>query len=506
MLTNPTGSLAFWILEIALAYLMLAIGFGVGRWTLRNRKPSGAENERAVRAAAQIQELADRVAQDVGEHSTRVREISTDLSASGEAGSAAQNTAVLKSIDDIVKANARLQEQLATAEVRLQRQAAELETQTAVARTDALTGLSNRRALDDEMNRRLAEWQRRKSTFSVIMIDVDHFKKFNDQHGHQAGDQVLKDVAGALGTTVREMDLVTRYGGEEFAVILPSTPLSDAVSAGERIRAAIAKNSSEFGGTTLQVTISVGVAQIGAEDTCPSLISRADEALYGAKAAGRNRVWLHDGKQVLAAEPAKPAKNEQAAPAAAEPAKDQNPESTTCQSIVRAMDSRDPTAFCTDLKRRVLECQKFGVPLTLMLLDIDDFKPTVGNLGASARDLVISTLSEFLTMSLHDMDVLSHYGDGHFAIMMPGTELSGATKMADRLRAVISSCPLPVRGEELRFTVSLGLAQARTSDDPRTLVKRADTALFASKEAGGNCAHLHNGESCEPATALVAVA
>ena len=161
------------------------------------------------------------------------------------------------------------------------------------------------------------------------------------------------------------------------------------------------------------------------------------------------------------------------------------------------MDSRSPTAFCTDLKRRVLECQKFAVPLTLVLLDIDDFKPLVDNLGTSARELVVNTMSEFLTMSLHDIDVVSHYGDGHFAIMMPGTELAGAIKMADRLRSVISSCALPVRGDELRFTISLGLAQAQTSDDPRSLVKRADAALLRSKEAGGNCVHQHTGERCE---------
>ena len=142
---------------------------------------------------------------------------------------------------------------------------------------------------------------------------------------------------------------------------------------------------------------------------------------------------------------------------------------------------RSPTAFCTDLKRRVLECQKFAVPLTLVLLDIDDFKPLVDNLGTSARELVVSTMSEFLTMSLHDIDVVSHYGDGHFAIMMPGTELAGAIKMADRLRSVISSCALPVRGEQLRFTISLGLAQAQSSDDPRSLVKRADAARTPRK-------------------------
>jgi diguanylate cyclase len=508
MLTNPGGSLAVWSVEFALAYLMLGIGFWIGRWSLRNYKPSGEDKERAVQAAARIQALADRVAQDVGEHSSRVREISTDLSASSRDNTAPLDEVVLKSINDIVKANERLQEQLATAEVRLQRQAAELETQTTVARTDPLTLLSNRRALDDEMNRRLAEWQRRKTTFSLVMIDVDHFKKLNDKHGHQAGDQVLRDVAATLGTTVREMDLAARYGGEEFAVILPSTPLTDAVSAGERIRAAIAKGISRFGGTELQVTVSIGVAQIETSESLATLISRADEALYAAKEAGRNRVWFNDGKQSLAAQSPAPATKPQAEPPAATqpvPGDAQPPESMTCQSVVKAMESRSPTAFCTDLKRRLLECQKFAVPLTLVLLDIDDFKPLVDNLGTSARELVVTTLSEFLTMSLHDIDVVSHYGDGHFAIMMPGTELVGAIKMAERLRSVISSCALPVRGEELRFTISLGLAQAQASDDPRSLVKRADAALFASKEAGGNRVHQHTGERCESTAQLVAV-
>ena len=177
MFMNPGGSLAVWSVEFALAYLMLGIGFWIGRWSLRNRKPSGEENERAVQAAARIQELADRVAQDVGEHSSRVREISTDLSASGRERQSPLDEVVLKSIDDIVKANERLQEQLATAEVRLQRQAAELETQTTVARTDPLTLLSNRRALDDEMNRRLC---RMATAQEHVLADHDRRRSFQE--------------------------------------------------------------------------------------------------------------------------------------------------------------------------------------------------------------------------------------------------------------------------------------------------------------------------------------
>src|SRR6185503_7619557 len=106
-------------------------------------------------------------------------------------------------------------------------------------RTDALTGLANRRAFDDELNRRFAEWQRRKTMFSLLILDVDHFKKFNDTHGHQAGDAVLTGVAATLRQTFREMDLVARYGGEEFAAILPVTNLTEALRAAERARAAI---------------------------------------------------------------------------------------------------------------------------------------------------------------------------------------------------------------------------------------------------------------------------
>ena len=204
------------------------------------------------------------------------------------------------------------------------------------------------------MNRRFAEWQRRKNTFSLIMIDVDHFKKLNDKYGHQAGDQVLRDVAADAWHHGCEMDLAARYGGEEFAIILPSTPMADALRAGERIRAAIAKGVTRFGGAAIQATVSIGVSQIGAEDDTASLISRADEALYAAKGAGRNRVWFHDGQQSLPTPSADSAGKVQTPPPAATPAappaatpaatapsrgpETAPPESTTCQSIVKAMD------------------------------------------------------------------------------------------------------------------------------------------------------------------------
>ena len=164
------------------------------------------------------------------------------------------------------------------------------------ARTDPLTGLANRRALNQELERRLAQFRRQDTPLSLLLIDVDHFKQFNDNHGHQAGDEMLCMMARALRDAVRDMDLATRYGGEEFAIVLPGTNLHDAKCAAERIRRSVAEIELTFRGTKLRDTVSVGLAQAAEMDAPPSLIRRADDALYAAKEAGRNCSYFHDGQ------------------------------------------------------------------------------------------------------------------------------------------------------------------------------------------------------------------
>jgi diguanylate cyclase len=233
-----------------------------------------------------------------------ILEITAELEAQSSAGLPLGDT-IRGSVADIMLANGRLQEQLVAAEARLAQQAQEIQHQAAFARTDALTGLCNRRGFDDEFNRRLAEWMRRQSVFSLLLIDVDKFKDFNDLHGHQGGDEVLRAVAGLLARTFRDMDLLARYGGEEFAVILPATHLEDAIRVAQRARSSVCETSFSLGGKNLQLTVSAGVAQVvplGATD----VISRADEALYAAKAAGRNCVFFHDGEDCRAAEDPQP--------------------------------------------------------------------------------------------------------------------------------------------------------------------------------------------------------
>jgi diguanylate cyclase (GGDEF)-like protein len=152
--------------------------------------------------------------------------------------------------------------------------------------TDGLTGLGNRRAFDEELARRLAETRRSGAPLALCLLDIDRFKSYNDTFGHRAGDHALATVAAAVAGACRAGDVAARYGGEELAVVLPGTGLSDAVEVAERIRAAVAGAPTEH----RPVTVSAGVAATAGDHSAEVLVEAADRALYEAKAAGRDRV------------------------------------------------------------------------------------------------------------------------------------------------------------------------------------------------------------------------
>jgi diguanylate cyclase (GGDEF)-like protein len=157
---------------------------------------------------------------------------------------------------------------------------------------DGLTGVHNKRSMLEFMERELASSQRHSRPLSLVMFDIDHFKKINDTRGHLCGDAVLKQLCGRLKPRIRREDLFARYGGEEFACVLTVTPLNGAVTFAEAVRTIIERELFNFDGTEFPVTVSLGVATM---DNNPyfeatELIARADENLYKAKHAGRNRV------------------------------------------------------------------------------------------------------------------------------------------------------------------------------------------------------------------------
>lgn len=155
-----------------------------------------------------------------------------------------------------------------------------------LASTDPLTGLPNRRAMLEQLDTLLALAERGRQPLSVLLLDIDHFKLVNDNHGHDVGDQVLSQLGQVLSSQVRACDLVGRWGGEEFLLLAPATCLEEARELAERIRQAVASTAFPHG---QPLTVSLGVTQFGPSDHREALLRRADQALYQAKAAGRNQ-------------------------------------------------------------------------------------------------------------------------------------------------------------------------------------------------------------------------
>lgn len=165
--------------------------------------------------------------------------------------------------------------------------------------TDALTELYNRRRLHDVLGKEFERSKRYSTPFSVVMLDLDHFKKVNDNYGHQTGDMILRGVAKILLSSIRDIDTASRYGGEEFVLVLPNTARNDAKNVAERIRETIEKNNFSIIENNL-LTVSIGISGLPDKkiETEDKLMRCADIALYRAKQNGRNRTEIADGKDL----------------------------------------------------------------------------------------------------------------------------------------------------------------------------------------------------------------
>ena len=158
---------------------------------------------------------------------------------------------------------------------------------------DGLTSTFNRRYFVDRLQSEIRFAVRHEKTLALLFVDIDYFKKINDEHGHLAGDQVLAGVARVMTSTIRAEDVLARYGGEEFAVICREIEADGALALGERLRTAVAQHRFEHAGNVVPVTVSVGIAAERKIEDAQAFIAAADAAMYEAKRAGRNRVCVH---------------------------------------------------------------------------------------------------------------------------------------------------------------------------------------------------------------------
>jgi diguanylate cyclase len=200
---------------------------------------------------------------------------------------------VMSNTSEMMVHNQKLEEQLLHSAQAISDMQHNLEAARKEALTDALTGVANRKAFEDEIKRIAQEAKDTGTAFSLLMLDIDHFKSFNDNFGHQVGDQVLRLVAKTLVDGVKGRDIVCRYGGEEFAVILPETNVTGGIRVGDSLRVAVANKelvNRSTGEKLGRITLSGGVAEAINGEDIEAMIERSDNALYTAKNNGRNQI------------------------------------------------------------------------------------------------------------------------------------------------------------------------------------------------------------------------
>jgi diguanylate cyclase len=264
------------------------------------------------------------------------------------------------------------------------------------------------------------------------------------------------------------MDLPCRYGGEEFVVVLPASDIRESRVAAERFRVAIQAAVTNFEGQRFSVTASIGVAEISEQDDPVRLLRRADDALYKSKEAGRNCGHWHDGTNCIPLNCEAPENDEP--PAAVN--------TTVATRLLDRLPSHD--VFRDTLQRRVTESQRFGIPLSVMQLRINDYAGIKREYGKSIANLMLDSVAQFAQSTLREMDLLARGDEGEFSVMLPGSTEAEVVQVAKRLQSAMADCSIPIRDGKVPLRALPGIAQLQQKESAAQLMARAIDAANAA--------------------------
>jgi diguanylate cyclase (GGDEF)-like protein len=433
--------------------------------------------------------LTSSVAHDVGRHSGSVQAISAELSAGN--GNDAAGVAAL--VCRLLLANQELQARLEQCESALHLHARQLQETATFARTDALTGLLNRRALDEELNRYHSEYVLRGQAAALVMLDVDHFKEFNDTQGHVVGDQALVHVADVLREHAGERDLVARYGGEEFVVVFAGADQETARTRAEALQRAVGQRPANLDGRALSITASAGLAELGPGETASEWLKRADAALYAAKQAGRNCAFAMRGTVCVPLAGGSALQESMSLDRPAPP----RPLGEAAAEL--AADAFADTSFVAGVARGIAQWRCGGETLTVVLVRIsrraaDASEPAP--LAIDCRQLA----GEAKRDDLGETALATAWLDDGLALLLPGIGAAQARPIARRLLARLVE---RADGRQTNADISIGLAEGIEGNDAQRVLERAWLALEAARHAGG-AIYLHDGVKTAPVKAMLA--
>jgi diguanylate cyclase (GGDEF)-like protein/PAS domain S-box-containing protein len=439
--------------------------------------------------------------------------------------------ATFDDMTDLEKKHRDLQstlEKLRTSEKALRDKTVELEH---LATRDSLTGCYNRRAFFEKYTALYESALKENTDLVFMMIDIDHFKSINDQYGHANGDKVIKFVAETLIVNSRPEDVVGRYGGEEFSLVMPHADHDEAVVIAERLRNEVQLKGHDLFTDKRTVTVSIGLALRDNDEKDPMmLISNADEALYLAKEQGRNRVITWDSeltKRERAVEKAKRETNE------SQPGRDEGQQDQILQGEIHRLEDQvrnlesELEYSREEIKRREGKDELTGLPnrfifsdrilqvlarskrydksAALISIDIDDFRSINEALGFSNGDRILKTIAYRLVDSLRITDTvavineqddnesstISRVNNDEFALILTDVnDIESITWVVQRMLRSLSK-PIEINDEELFVGFSVGIALHPHDDDtPAGLLQKASSARFSAKlKQGTNNIH-----------------
>lgn len=470
--------------EILVTALALLAGISCGWWWFGSKGDSPHETlekemetftrsaERVMMAICQVHDVTRGVSHDVGNHSSEVGRISSELESLRTTSASSVAEPAISVITDMLSVNERLQAKLAAAEEKLQSQSEEITSHQSDAGKDSLTGLPNRRAFDHELTHRFAEWQAKNAAFSVMVVEVDGFKEFNDLHGQPPGEEILRHIARKLHGFALKDGVVCRFAKAEFVFIIPKTDRR-AVDVALRVQTSIEAMRVAYGGKRLGTTISFGLAQTRPGENAAGLLRRAADALYAAKGAGPNSGFFHDGSEC------RPVADAKAPPGlAAKP----TPSPIDIQLLPKLPNR---VQFVKELERRLADSRKYGLPLSLVSVEVADFDRVIADGGQEAGDAFLNAIALSLKDTLREIDYLARFAQGRFAIILPGSTDAEAQQVARRMDTAIAGRKVRAGAQTVSVSLELKQASYRSGDDVNALRLLVETGLANPKDAAG---------------------